>query len=83
MGNSVWGAGYHQGSTDGYRSGFGQGAGVGAAATAFVGLLLAGATFGYEELKKRRVAKHEQSLLAEGELSGSGEEGDSEDDRNK
>lgn len=87
MGSSVYGVGYHQGSTDGYSSGFDDGTKhgglIGVAVTVGVGLLISGGRWGYEELKKRRVAKHEQSLLTKDELLDSGEAGVSEDDRDE
>lgn len=83
LGNSAWGHGYHQGSKDGFSSGFGQGAGVGAAVTVVVGGFVAVGRWGYQEIKKRQVAKHEQRLLAEGEQPGSGEDSVSEDDRDQ
>lgn len=82
MGNAAWGHGHHKGSTDGYRTGFGQGSAAGAAVTVIASTLLAASAWGYEKLKKSREAEHEQGLLADGGLMGSGEDGDSEDERN-
>lgn len=63
MGNSAWGHGYHQGSTDGYRSGLGDGSAISAAVTLAAITLIAGAAWGYQKIKSNGIAKHEQSLL--------------------
>jgi hypothetical protein len=78
VGNSAWGNGYHQGQ----RTGRLQGAGAGTAGTLVVGGLIIAGKWGYDEFQKRRAAKSEQRLLAERELSNSGEEGVRGDDRN-
>lgn len=76
MGNPAWGHGYHQGFADGATRGGAIGAGV----TIAVGLVVAGATFGYRKLKARSLAKREQELSAE-DSNPAAEEGPDEERR--
>lgn len=76
MGSAVYGAGYYQGSEDGLQTGRGQGI----AGTLVVGGLLYGATWGYQKLKERRDAKHEQSRLEAEKSQVSGEAVDDKGD---
>ena len=80
MGNSAWGNGYHQGSAEGFRSGFGQGSAVGAALTLTVTGLVGAGIWTYNKIKQRRIAKHGQQLLSEGDPSEGEEAGDSDGD---
>lgn len=84
MGNPAWGHGYHQGSADGYRLGFDAGAKQGSVITAAVavgvGALIGGAAWGYDQIKKARVAKHEQRLAVQAELLDHAEDAPGEDE---
>ncbi|MGC4868154.1 hypothetical protein ACLQ3B_22295 [Micromonospora sp. DT53] len=71
MGNPSWGRGYHQGFADGAK----QGGAIGVAATVAFSVVVAGAAFGYRELKARSFAKREQDLSAT-DSDPSAEEGD-------
>lgn len=68
MGNSAWGAGYHQGHSEGLGAGRGQGREEGAVVTAAASLLLAGGLWGFQKIRKRRAAKEEQRFLVEHRL---------------
>lgn len=52
MGNPAWGHGYHQGFADGAK----RGGIIGAGSTIAIGLVVAGAAFGYREFKARSFA---------------------------
>lgn len=80
MGNPAWGHGYHQGSADGYRSGFEAGAKQGSAITAGVAALIGGAIWGYDKIKKARIAKYEQRLAVQASLLDHAEDAPGEDE---
>ena len=68
-GSSVYGAGYHQGSLDGFQEGLGKGTGLGAAGvfvlagTFYAGKLVIG------KLKGVAAARHEKKLMAMEQLN--------------
>lgn len=67
-GSSVYGAGYHQGSRDGFQDGLGKGTGLGAAGVlVLAGTVVAGKLV-IEKLQGVAEARHEKRLLAMDQL---------------